>query len=116
MFVHLLTLFLALVAGTVLADSWTVTMTPNSNAVGEQTTSLGKTNYVMGLQTGNVVYWSATLNSTHPNATLMADTGNAVVTFKKGIFLNYLDNEGEVSLLNLNCQCFTSWQRSRSIH
>lgn len=96
MFVRYLTLFLAVVVGTILADTWTVTMTPNSNAVGEQTTSFGKTNYVMGLQTGNVVYWSATLNSTHPNATVMADTGNAVVTFKKGIFLNYVENQGEV--------------------
>jgi hypothetical protein len=66
-------------------------MTPNSQAV----VQIYNANYVVGLQTSSTIYWSTTLNSTHPNATVMADTGNAVVTFKKGIFINIVDNEGK---------------------
>lgn len=96
MLVKFLVLFLTGFVGLILAsDPWTVTITPNSVATGESHWSLSGTNYVVGLQTGKVVYWSATINSTHPNATVKADTGNAVVTFKKGIFINFLDNEGQ---------------------
>lgn len=90
MFIRSLVFLFVAIAGTILADTWTVQITSNSNAIGEQNGS----DYVIGLQTGGVIYWSATINATHPNATVMADTGNAIVTFKKGIVINYLDNEG----------------------
>eukprot|EP01031_Cornospumella_fuschlensis_P031624 gene31624-38218_t len=72
------------------------TITSNSEGRIEVTKTLRHTDYVVGLQTGSVVYWSATINAESPNATVTADVGNDVVTFKKGIFINLADNQGTI--------------------
>lgn len=95
MFIRTLSILILSVVSFISASNPTTTMiSPNSNAVVQVSTS-HNSNYVVGLQTGSVVYWSAILNATNPNATVMADTGNAVVTFKKGIFVHILDNAGK---------------------
>jgi hypothetical protein len=93
MFLRILSLVLSVTTLIWAANPATTStvMTPNSQAV----VQVSNANFFVGLQTGTTIYWSTTLNSTHPNATVMADTGNAVVTFKKGIVVNILDNEGK---------------------
>jgi hypothetical protein len=96
MFIRVLSLFLSVITMIWAAKqtaTTTTTITPNSKAVVEMSGS----NYFVGLQTGTIIYWSTTLNSTFSTGYVLADTGNAVVTFKKGITVTIQDNAGKYS-------------------
>jgi hypothetical protein len=100
MFIRALSLFLSVITMIWAAKqtaTTTTTITPNSKAVVEMSGS----NYYVGLQTGTVIYWSTTLNSTFSTGYVLSDTGNAVVTFKKGITVTIQDNAGKYSLMSL---------------
>src|SRR2546421_8736463 len=79
-------------SSTLSATSTTQTtqLTPNSNCIAAGTGDPNNTTNVAFDSPQNVfTWWTGTVSAAFKTATLAADMGNAIVTFKKGITLTY---------------------------
>lgn len=64
-------------------------LTPNSNAVASASGNVNDDTSVAFQYNNITTYWSPTVSSATPEVTLGQDRGNGVVTFRKGLLLQY---------------------------
>lgn len=78
------------VSGTV-SNTQTTALTPNSNCAASGAGDTNNTTTVQFMAPGNgLVWWTAVVSAATKSASLTADTGNAVVTFKTGLTVTYV--------------------------
>lgn len=71
-------------------------LTPNSNAVTVASGDSNDTTNASFFYNNIIPYWSPQVSSSNTSVTLGADVGNGVVTFKKGLMVNYVAQQGGV--------------------
>jgi hypothetical protein len=80
----------AAATGTV-SNTQTTALTPNSNCAASGAGDTNNTTTVQFMAPGNgLVWWTAVVSAATKSAFLVADTGNAVVTFKSGLTITYV--------------------------
>lgn len=69
-------------------------LTPNSNAVSSATGDTNDDTTISFYYNKEIPYWSPMVSSSFTSASLSKDMGNAVVTFKEGLTVDYLPQAG----------------------
>jgi len=69
-------------------------LTPNSNAKASASGDANDDTQIQFLYNNTIVYWSPSVSSAFTEVTNDRDRGNAVVTFKKGLKVEYLAQAG----------------------
>ena len=73
------------------SNTQTTALTPNSNCAASGAGDTNNTTTVQFMAPGNgLVWWTAVVSAATKSASLVADTGNAVVTFKTGLTITYV--------------------------
>ena len=73
------------------SNTQTTALTPNSNCSGSGAGDTNNTTTIQFMAPGNgLVWWTAVVSAATKSASLVADTGNAVVTFKTGLTITYV--------------------------
>ncbi|MBK9941477.1 MAG: hypothetical protein U0Z44_20015 [Kouleothrix sp.] len=69
-------------------------LTPNSNALANASGDKTDDTQLAFVYNNTITYWSPSLSSSNTTAVNDRDRGNAVVTFKKGLTVEYLPQAG----------------------
>lgn len=79
-------------------------LTPNSNAICAVSGNENDDTQVSFLYNNQIQYWSPSVSSAFTSTTLGNDIGNAVVTFKEGLKVEYLPQSGGMYTVVVNGQ------------
>ena len=81
------------------ASSVNTTLTPNTNCVATPSGDSNDTTQLAFQWQGRITFWSPSVSAGSGPVILGEDVGNAVVTFKEGLTVTYISQEGTYTLV-----------------